>query len=202
MRVNLPEYCISIHAPRAGSDSALTGDSPRPMYFNPRSPCGERLALSTVKRYHSHFNPRSPCGERRLPTRQPFSFCRYFNPRSPCGERRVDLFFELDLDNFNPRSPCGERRYRLTHSHKRETISIHAPRAGSDKSFNSQIYIPDRFQSTLPVRGATGLSLATRRRYQISIHAPRAGSDADARTFQPVFNVFQSTLPVRGATTS
>ena len=33
---------ISIHAPRVGSDSAKTGRMSLIMYFNPRSPCGER----------------------------------------------------------------------------------------------------------------------------------------------------------------
>ncbi len=57
-------------------------------------------------------------------------------------------------------------------------ISIHAPRAGSDVI--EQIFIPHRtkFQSTLPVRGAT-----------LSQTAGRISS-----------LLFQSTLPVRGAT--
>ena len=36
-------YDISIHAPRAGSDGLYGGDRQRDDYFNPRSPCGERL---------------------------------------------------------------------------------------------------------------------------------------------------------------
>ena len=78
------------------------------------------------------------------------------------------------------------------------------------------------FQSTLPLRGATGVSFARSNIPVISIHAPLAGSDPPAsrtpRTF-PHFNPrspcgerragwlwiyddneFQSTLPLRGAT--
>ena len=57
-----------------------------------------------------------------------------------------------------------------------------------------------RFQSTLPVRGAT------RELYQvdefecISIHAPREGSDQTDVRCDKITVRFQSTLPVRGAT--
>ena len=79
-------------------------------------------------------------------------------------------------------------------------ISIHAPRAGSDpryfprprssfQNFNpcspcGERLVPHRsnlaaliFQSMLPVRGATSISVASLSRIRISIHAPRAGSD-------------------------
>ena len=80
-----------------------------------------------------------------------------------------------------------------------------------------------RFQSTLPVRGATEERETIGADYKISIHAPRAGSDViwKVSTFQPPISIhapragsdsfprfrtvptesFQSTLPVRGATT-
>ena len=58
-----------------------------------------------------------------------------------------------------------------------QTISIHAPREGSDDADGAWDHRPKRFQSTLPVRGATVAFLA--------------GVD---------FLEFQSTLPVRGAT--
>ena len=56
-------------------------------------------------------------------------------------------------------------------------ISIHAPRAGSDKN------IVIVFHAT-----------------EISIHAPRAGSDISQTSPQAIPRLFQSTLPVRGAT--
>ena len=56
--------------------------------------------------------------------------------------------------HFNPRSPCGERRL--------------------DKGIKTAA---DAFQSTLPVRGATGDALHRVCTGIISIHAPRAGSD-------------------------
>ena len=57
-----------------------------------------------------------------------------------------------------------------------------------------------RFQSTLPVRGATKTVGSTIAFDVISIHAPRAGSDINPDGIH-IYNVrFQSTLPVRGAT--
>ena len=81
-------------------------------------------------------------------------------------------------------------------------ISIHAPREGSDRQAMITGLIPNQFQSTLPVRGATVYNHfhkntsflfqstlpvrgATYGQYdlliihQISIHAPREGSDLD-----------------------
>ena len=58
-------------------------------------------------------------------------------------------------------------------------ISIHAPREGSDRWRTPRIWLAPRFQSTLPVRGATT-------RFQ--------------ETPDAAYAIFQSTLPVRGAT--
>ena len=125
--------------------------------------------------------------------------------------------------NFNPRSPCGERPRRRSSSPNALAISIHAPRAGSDirradsrqdrNKFQSTLPVrgatplhgefewDDAFQSTLPVRGATSLGdILCRGRACISIHAPRAGSDYPSTVPAILLDIFQSTLPVRGAT--
>ena len=102
-------------------------------HFYPRSPCGERLApssmytrrkrfLSTLSlrratqwhiaqsRNDSHFYPRSPCGERPLKATKNISFHNFY-PRSPCGERQRLRLIPIILQSsyFYPRSPCGER---------------------------------------------------------------------------------------------
>ena len=101
-------------------------------------------------------------------------------------------------------------------------ISIHAPRGGSDPKddFEDGDYI--RFQSTLPVGGATRRELHIGEIAQISIHAPRGGSDFPPmhKRFTCIYfnprspwgerrkpltspqrkGLFQSTLPVGGAT--
>ena len=81
-------------------------------------------------------------------------------------------------------------------------ISIHAPRVGSD---DLRIYLRrwvSRFQSTLPVWGATFTLYDVAAALYISIHAPRVGSDTNmAMEFENAM-AFQSTLPVWGATFS
>ena len=165
----------------------------------------------TVPRNPGDFNPRSPCGERRSPSRLKVSVLvfqstlpvwgatetdhrsgrgvqisihaprvgsdttpapagrRYpdFNPRSPCGERHTGPPGASCTDNFNPRSPCGER-----------------PTA------RSMTCSPPRFQSTLPVWGATCASAPVPVIIVISIHAPRVGSDSAQlhRTGNPALN--------------
>ena len=77
---------ISIRAPLAGSDVCNGDIFQNNVYFNPRSPCGERPSLRLITAYGLHFNPRSPCGERLL-RRPRTGGPSHFNPRSPCGER-------------------------------------------------------------------------------------------------------------------
>ena len=57
-----------------------------------------------------------------------------------------------------------------------------------------------RFQSTLPMRGATNSKSHLKYSLSISIHTPHAGSDSAAVRTISFLSVFQSTLPMRGAT--
>ena len=58
------------------------------------------------------------------------------------------------------------------------SISIHAPREGSDNRGHLERLGFYKFQSTLPVRGATNSVKQRVRLKVISIHAPREGSDS------------------------
>src|SRR5699024_1088093 len=57
------------------------------------------------------------------------------------------------------------------------SISIHAPREGSDQYPEEELPAKTLFLSTLPARGATGALLNQLDILVISIHAPREGSD-------------------------
>ena len=57
------------------------------------------------------------------------------------------------------------------------TISIHAPREGSDIEPGKEPALMEIFLSTLPARGATFLAADLCLVILISIHAPREGSD-------------------------
>ena len=79
--------------------------------------------------------------------------------------------------HFDPRSPRGERRPLQAAVRRRNAISIHAPREGSDLAAFGAVINGFEFLSTLPARGAT----------------PTYADMASAIKFL-------STLPARGAT--
>ena len=144
--------------------------------FNPRSPCGERRPMYDQQSHRSHFNPRSPCGERpRIASTKPKT--SYFNPRSPCGERLDFTDMISPFADFNPRSPCGERHY-----------------------WKQNRFCAAKFQSTLPVRGATtALGYSNRLSFYFNPRSP-CGERPPTNPDLAEINQFQSTLPVRGAT--
>ena len=148
--------------------------------FNPRPPCGERRRNPATSKPSTRFNPRPPCGERRQPSK-PSTGSRRFNPRPPCGERH-HRFRWLNWDeSVSIHAPRAGSDGRLGRWHRRNRVSIHAPRAGSDRRLPTVLALADRFQSTPPVRGATALDLCRHKRDRVSIHAPRAGSDRRSR---------------------
>ena len=124
---------ISIHAPRVGSDRILPRRRRYKIFQSTLPVWGATPSRTPSGAQHKNFNPRSPCGERPLPRAHHGSCSAHFNPRSPCGERR-----KVDVLTV----------YRIR-------ISIHAPRVGSDPNRRIRKRNPRRFQSTLPVWGAT-----------------------------------------------
>ena len=191
---------ISIHAPRMGSDECDEGGRRCRIYFNPRSPDGERHGAAGLAHPRTDFNPRSPDGERQTPPK-PTTRPPHFNPRSPDGERPdAPMRAASYPPYFNPRSPDGERRWEVSGYPSR-----------------------DAFQSTLPGWGATTRNHRKRQRQdnfnprspdgerRFAPSAPRPiGSDFNPRSPDgerpvtvppwPIVPIFQSTLPGWGAT--
>ena len=145
---------ISIHAPLAGSDSTTFLAVYPPYYFNPRSPCGERQRWKNLTAILIKFQSTLPLRgataamqkelrdlefQSTLPLRGAtpasswFSTLATISIHAPLAgsDVMVRLIPYLSL-YFNPRSPCGER-----------------PCVGAVLIFTL------RFQSTLPLRGAT-----------------------------------------------
>ena len=149
-------------------------------------------------------------------------FRAYFNPRSPCGERltccRTCMTFFLFQSTLpvrgatDPTFPASFRFSISIHAPRAGSdvlllllfiiarISIHAPRAGSDGLCGNSFDYDRRISIHAPRAGSDVFSLLSASRFRISIHAPRAGSDFSERITAPSPSVFQSTLPVRGAT--
>ena len=57
-------HYISTHTPRIGSNTWVIPWIQRRLYFNQRSPHGERRCLWAITAQACNFNPRSPHGER------------------------------------------------------------------------------------------------------------------------------------------
>ena len=80
-------------------------------------------------------------------------------------------------------------------------ISIHAPRAGSDEVKIVHIVLIPIFQSTLPVRGATGtLNAPQQCQTHFNPRSPCGERRGSGAANYEIADIFQSTLPVRGAT--
>ena len=102
-----------------------------PIYFYPRSPCGERRYWVFSALAPKHFYPRSPCGERHECTSfapKPKTFLSTLSLRRATARRasrqhpagisihallaesdKTDRSTTIPYFNFYPRSPCGER---------------------------------------------------------------------------------------------
>ena len=125
-------------------------------YFNPRSPCGERLPGRAGRCLTILFQSSLPVrGATAIRTPSPMDAI-YFNPRSPCGERHAGARPASNCARFQSSLPVRGATCHTLLSSGIQQISILAPRAGSDTT----------------VRESPG-------RTPISILAPRAGSDAE-----------------------
>ena len=78
--------------------------------------------------------------------------------------------------HFNPRSPRGERPFIIEIARRINRFQSTLPARGATGA-KIVFKIADKFQSTLPARGATQPDPAARPDPSISIHAPREGSD-------------------------
>ncbi|EFR40816.1 hypothetical protein HMPREF9162_2208 [Selenomonas sp. oral taxon 137 str. F0430] len=189
--------------------------------FNPRAPCGARPTTRICRPSSRRFNPRAPCGARRS-THMDIGARAGFNPRAPCGARHPVKPCNYYIVSVSIHAPRAGRDALVLLLCIPKYVSIHAPRAGRDllgagimqrrESFNPRapcgarrgsLYLGAgryKFQSTRPVRGATGSGESLGDVIGVSIHAPRAGRDAPGRGNYAAPGEFQSTRPVRGAT--
>ena len=171
---------ISIHTPHAGSDEQIFKIVPNPETISIHTPhAGSDIQPSSiVSKSIVYFNPHSPCGER-LDHRGTWLPAFPISIHTPhAGSDQFVFSLHIYALNFNPHSPCGERPGGTEIIPGDQAISIHTPHAGSDgcllktlfrwnayfnphspcgerlfEFFNQSLIF--RFQSTLPMRGAT-----------------------------------------------
>ena len=174
-------YVISIHAPREGSDVHGQPQIRRRSDFYPRSPRGERRPPARTTSRGSIFLSTLPArGATRGPCQGRQDDC-YFYPRSPRGERPGHYVSKTAWADFYPRSPRGERHVRASKSRFDYHFYPRSPRG-------------ERPATGQPHSRLLGISIHTPREGSdvhgppdgrlvvISIHAPREGSDPGART--------------------
>ena len=167
--------------------------------FNPRSPWGERLIDVPILNVKFGFQSTLPVGgATRLAVTDKSR--RGISIHAPRGGSDWQLHRQAaGVVHFNPRSPWGERRNPRSTLCKTARFQSTLPVGGATMTVTPRRR-PSRFQSTLPVGGATGQRPGQQHIRRISIHAPRGGSDRMCPTWSYHQFGFQSTLPVGGAT--
>ena len=198
---SMPDFVISIHAPRVGCDGP-----------------GWSAVDDGLISIHA---PRVGCDAQSLNLYRILEPISIHAPRVGCDPPLVRSF--TSISDFNPRTPCGVRPGFLRRRCWRPRISIHAPRVGCDVTIRIDEAMAVLFQSTHPVWGATRRGSRTGRggRSFQSTHpvwgatTPYHDGSSSSRDFNPrtpcgvrhdhlmaagLTMEFQSTHPVWGAT--
>ena len=169
---------ISIHAPRGGSDVGSRRGSLQALNFNPRSPWGERQTMAPYVAFNVAISIHAPRGGSDNIIKEKPDTWKIFQSTLPVGGATImPILFRRPMEFQSTLPVGGATRSGRKHSGSL-TISIHAPRGGSD-------YLLAFTLCDLSV---------------ISIHAPRGGSDPRSMIWRTKAPGFQSTLPVGGAT--
>ena len=170
------------------------------MYFYPRSPRGERPYWVRMQDWEAIISIHAPREGSDTSGGHDSSEITHFYPRSPRGERHRQPVLQAFHQHFYPRSPRGERRRLTDVFFMRSSISIHAPREGSDRSQRmatrrrQHFYprsprgerlggftvfpSPTNFYPRSPRGERPAYAYLQRAGPRISIHAPREGSDS------------------------
>ena len=192
-------------------------------HFNPRHPYGWRRLFKTHAVYYRYFNPRHPYGWRlasiivalacfafqstppiRVATQQRTRLARALKISIHATHTGGDIPFliakNIIIFNFNPRHPYGWRPEQVIKERALGNISIHATHTGGDKVVGAKQFNELLFQSTPPIRVATGD--VTERVYTHKDFNPRHpyGWRRLPITLEPSTKEFQSTPPIRVAT--
>ena len=168
---------ISIHAPRGGSDCPEAAHHGPGIYFNPRSPRGERRAKARMWGFSATFQSTLPAGGatgslRRRGRQRNISI---HAPRG--GSDPAPPIWGGPALRFQSTLPAGGATSFSTKV-KGVTFPFQSTLpAGGATSICAWRAARESFQSTLPAGGATIPCPRDTDTQEISIHAPRGGSD-------------------------
>ena len=148
---------ISIHAPRVGSDRR-----------GQRNPAHKRRFLSTLPAWGATVAMFATCSLQ----------VSFLSTLPAWGATGGFPLATAQLLDFYPRSPRGERPAEPPRSAAAQSISIHAPRVGSDRYLTRTRWMHStNFYPRSPRGERRRIDRETRPGNTISIHAPRVGSD-------------------------
>ena len=146
---------ISIHAPLAGRD-VIKANSAAKNGISIHAPlAGRDDVANTLINIERNFNPRTPCGVRLMSAAPRLSTGKFqsTHPLRGATEDDVMRYNSINISIHAPLAGCDAEDYV---TRKEFDISIHAPLAGCDLLRASQRLRSIQFQSTHPLRGATG----------------------------------------------
>ena len=170
------------------------------IYFNPRSPHGERPPFRRLVRpLRGDFNPRSPHGER-PPASGRGRRCSGISTHAPRTGSDVVVKVPICRAAISTHAPRTGSDHAFGTAIQLGDISTHAPRTGSDSAASVSTFASNVFQPTLPARGAT--RFAARCCSSARHFNPRSphGERLFCACTTKVKISFQPTLPARGAT--
>ena len=189
---------ISIHAPLTGSDERHAAYRPRSLYFNPRSPYGERHQCIMILLRNPIFQSTLPLrgatvrsfgldSTKPISIHAPLTGSDQYDETSNArggisihapltGSDRCPGLLIIFWTHFNPRSPYGERPLDALNARLNGDFNPRSP-YGERPVDSAMPSSHSGFQSTLPLRGATCPLIKTLSSQCISIHAPLTGSD-------------------------
>ena len=146
---------ISIHTPLAGSDFSWAEWTPNTTLFQSTLPLrGATRTPTRSRRRGRYFNPHSPCGERLKSLPFAVSVILFQSTLPLRGATRTVRIMRWRF-YFNPHSPCGERLITYGTVSDYLTFQSTLPLRGATTLFLVIKSLKSLFQSTLPLRGAT-----------------------------------------------
>ncbi len=196
---------ISTHAPLAGRDSRIRWWSCPTQNFNPRAPCGARRKIIRGLQGGEEISTHAPLAGR---DEELVSFWSdmlgSISTHAPLAGRDSKAQDSRGrVRNFNPRAPCGARPCWPAKSTLPQRFQPTRPLRGATQSTEeSDVY--QEFQPTRPLRGATASAAGRDATDDISTHAPLAGRDDENLHQAPRGRNFNPRAPCgarpRGAT--
>ena len=124
---------ISIHAPRAGSDGITAVCKYYLCIFQSTLPVRGATEAEATRSLIQAFQSTLPVRGATIHRHPKQAEKTDFNPRSPCGERLNQIYLKHYTQQFQSTLPVRGATIIRKHLPTGTIISIHAPRAGSDR---------------------------------------------------------------------